>query len=409
MQKIAAIITEYRPNTHADVLVGKFLRGFPTDEGLFAPRVRIASLYLDQLNPGDIGLDTARAFGVPVYPSIRRALTLGGDELAVDGVLIVGEHGDYPRNEIGQKLYPRRYFFEQVAGVLAASGRAIPVFTDKHLSYNWPDALWMVQRARELGVPMMAGSSLPTCWRRPFLEVPLGARLEGALAIGYGLIEDYGFHALEMLQCMVERRGQGARRPGETGVAAVRCLEGAALWDWLRAAPARAALARAAGEALADPAGPWEDAPRRATEAAAFIVDYSDGLQAAVLMLPGYARSFAFAGSWAGRLHACEFRLQTDNAHGHWSYLALNVEEMFVSGRPSYPVERTLLTSGILAAAMESRGRGHAVLSTPHLQVAYTPVDRAPHRPTGPAPAGAALWPWPPQGDPLAAPRAPAA
>ena len=392
------------------MLVGKFLRGFPTDEGLFAPRVRIASIYLDQVNPDDIGVETARAFGVPVYPSIRRALTLGGDELAVDGVLIVGEHGDYPRNEIGQKLYPRRYFFEQVAGVLAASGRAIPVFNDKHLSYNWADALWMVQRARELGLPLMAGSSLPTCWRRPFLEVPLGARLEGALAIGYGLIEDYGFHALEMLQCMVERRGQGARRPGETGVAAVRCLEGAALWDWLRAAPARAALARAAGEAMADPAGPWEDAPQRATEAGGLYRRLqrraSGGRAHAPRLCPLVSPSPA---SWAGRLHACEFRLQTDNAHGHWSYLGLNVEEMFVSGRPSYPVERTLLTSGILAAAMESRGRGGAVLSTPHLQVAYTPVDRAPHRPTGPAPAGATLWPWPPQGDPLAAPRAPAA
>jgi len=400
MTRIAAILTEYRPNTHADVMVDKFLRGFPTDEGLIAPRVQIASMYLDQVNPGDIGVQTARAFGVPIYPSILRALTLGGDDLAVDGVLIVGEHGDYPRNEKGQKLYPRRYFFEQVAGVISTAGRAIPVFSDKHLSYNWGDALWMVQRARELSMPLMAGSSLPTCWRSPFTEVPLGARLEGAVAIGYGLVEDYGFHALEVLQCMVERRGHGAQG-AETGVAAVQCLEGRAVWDWLDANPNHAALARAACEPLAKGLAPWEQAPHWAKEPAAFIVDYIDGLKAAVLMLNGYARSFAFSGAWEGRVHACEFRLQTDNAHGHWSYLGLNVEEMFVSGCPSYPVERTLLTSGVLEAAMDSRYRGHAVLSTPHLRVAYVAPERAPHRPAGPGPSGATLQPWPPQGDPL--------
>ena len=404
MIKIAAIVTEYGPNTHADVLVGKFLRGFPTDDGLFAPRVEIASMYLDQVNPHDIGVETARAFGVPIYPSILRALTLGGDQLAVDGVLIVGEHGDYPRNEKGQKLYPRRHFLEQVAGVICTSGRAIPVFNDKHLSYNWADALWMVQRTKELGLPLMAGSSLPTCWRRPFLEVPLGAQLGAAVSIGYGLVEDYGFHALETLQCMVERRGQGAQG-GETGVAAVQCLEGRAVWEWLGATPTHAALARAAGESIAEAAGSWDEAPQRVKEPVAFIIDYIDGLKAAVLMLDGYARSFAFAGAWEGRLHACEFRLQTDKAHGHWSYLSLNVEEMFVSGHPSYPVERTLLTSGILAAAMDSRHEGGRLVPTPHLQVAYAAPERVPHRPSGPGPSGATLLPWPPAGDPVERPR----
>jgi len=399
MTKIAAIVTEYGPNTHADVMLGKFLRGFPTDEGLIAPRVEVASIYLDQVNARDIGVATARAFGVPIFPSILRALTLGGDELAVDGVLIIGEHGDYPRNEKGQKLYPRRHFFEQATGVICTSGRAIPLFSDKHLSYNWADALWMVRRAQELGLPFMAGSSLPTCWRRPFLETPLGAPLRAAVAIGYGLIEDYGFHALETLQCMVERRGRG----GETGVAAVRCLEGQAVWDWLEAHPTHAALAQAAGELTPEPSAPWSDAPRRAERPVAFIIDYSDGLQAAVLMLDGYARSFAFAGAWDGRAHACQFRLQVDNAHAHWSYLSLNVEEMFVTGRPSYPVQRTLLTTGVLAALMDSRHQGGARLPTPHLQVAYAAPQSVLHRPSGPGPSGVSLQPWPPAGDPLAA------
>lgn len=388
--RIAAVVTEYRPNAHADVIVGKFLRGFPCDDGLHPPRVEVASLYIDQVNDNDTGLATAERSGVPVYPSIRRALTLGGDHLAVDGVLLIGEHGDYPRNEKGQQLYPRRHFFEQVAGVMASSGRSVPVFSDKHLSYNWADALWMVERAEELGVPLMAGSSLPVCWRRPWLEHPLGASLEAAVAIGYGPLESYGFHALETLQCMVERRADG-----ESGVAAVQSLTGEAVWRWLQAEPEMGALAERAAGMLSTAVAPWERAAEHVPEPAAYLLEYADGLRAAALMLDGLSRSFAYAARTAGRVEACEFVLQGGGPHAHFSYLGRNVEEMFITGRPTYPVERTLLTTGVLAAAMDSRHLGGRRLETPHLLRGYRPGE-ARYRPTGPAPSGATLDPWPP-------------
>ena len=143
---------------------------------------------------------------MPLFPTIAGALRLGGSQVAVDGVLIIGEHGEYPQNEWGQTLYPRQRFFEAVTKVLGAEGKSLPVFNDKHLSYNWQSALWMYQAAARLKLPLMAGSSLPVCWRRPWLEYPLETRLEAAVGIGYGPIESYGFHALEMIQCMVERR-----------------------------------------------------------------------------------------------------------------------------------------------------------------------------------------------------------
>jgi hypothetical protein len=139
-KRIAAIVTTYYPASHADVIVSKFLKGFPTDEGLIPPRAEVASMYMDQVHERDIGMSIAKEYNVPLFPSIRQALTLGGEELAVDGVLLIGEHGDYAWNEKGQHLYPRRYFFEQICGVLATSGRSVPVFSDKHLSYNWADA-----------------------------------------------------------------------------------------------------------------------------------------------------------------------------------------------------------------------------------------------------------------------------
>ena len=77
-KKIAAIITEYRPRSHADVIVSKFLKGFPTDEGLCAPRVEIASMYIDQFPESDMGRAMAQEHGVPIFHSIPAALCLGG-------------------------------------------------------------------------------------------------------------------------------------------------------------------------------------------------------------------------------------------------------------------------------------------------------------------------------------------
>ncbi|MCD6518617.1 MAG: hypothetical protein J7M05_01655 [Anaerolineae bacterium] len=382
VKRIAAVVTEYRPISHADVLVGKFLAGFPCDDGLHAPRVQVVSLYLDQVGPEDTGLMTAEKYGVTVYPSVRSALTLGGEKLAVDGVLLVGEHGDYPLNEKGQKLYPRRHLFEQITGVFASSAHSVPVFCDKHLSYNWPDALWMYRRAQELAVPFMAGSSLPVCWRRPFLEYPLGTPLRAAVSIGYGPIEAYGFHALETLQCMVERR-QG----GESGVRAVQCLEGEAVWSWLEGHPLFAELAQAAGESIVEKEAPWAQVKKVVQKPVAFIVEYRDGLEALTLLLNGYATSFAFAGLNSEGIQACEFVLQGGRPYAHFSYLGLNIEEMFLTGWPTYPVERTLLTTGILAAAMESRYRGYLRLETPYLRVAYRAVESVPFRPLGPEPS----------------------
>ena len=114
--RIAAIVTTYFPTSHAGVIVEKFLRGFPTDDGLIPPRTEIASLYIDQIHERDIGRQIAKKYDVPLYESIRAALTLGGERLAVDAVLLIGEHGDYPRSRLGQEMLPRRYFFEQISG-----------------------------------------------------------------------------------------------------------------------------------------------------------------------------------------------------------------------------------------------------------------------------------------------------
>jgi hypothetical protein len=225
----------------------------------------------------------------------------------------------------------------------------------------------------------MAGSSLPTCWRNPFLECKLDTSLDEALAIGYGGIESYGFHALETLQCMVERR-----HGGEVGVSSVQCLEGDALWKagdegrWSRE------LAEAACRVIEEkPDGRMED---HCSLPSVFLIEYLDGFRAAVLMLNGYVNAFAFAGRVREQVAATEFYLQHGWPYGHFSYLCLNIEEMFLTGEPQYPAERTLLTTGILDAAMESRYRGHIRIETPYLTVPYRSYNQMPFRPLGPHP-----------------------
>src|SRR5439155_23675439 len=159
------------------------------------------------------------------------ALTLGTGKLAVDGVLLIGEHGDYPYNPKGQKLYPRHEYFQQIVKVFEKSGKTVPVFCDKHLSYDRTKAADMVATAKKMGFPLMAGSSLPVTWRRPELELPLGVKLKDALLVSRGELEIYGIHALEALQCMVERRFTNADpKPAPQGVAAVTCFQGDAVW-----------------------------------------------------------------------------------------------------------------------------------------------------------------------------------
>ena len=139
--------------------------------------------------------------------------------------MIIGEHGDYPRNEKGQILYPRYEFFKQCVEVFEKDGRAVPVYNDKHLSYSFEKAKWMVEASKRLKFPMLAGSSLPVTWRLPDLELPLDGEIESALMVGEGGSDAMDFHALEAMQCMVERR-----KGGETGVKAVQMIEGEAVW-----------------------------------------------------------------------------------------------------------------------------------------------------------------------------------
>jgi hypothetical protein len=367
---VAAVVTEYRRNSHADVIVGKILEGFRQDGGP-GPALRLAALYTDQVPRGDMSRDLAKKHGFLIARTIEEAITLGGDKVAVEGVLSIGEHGTYPYTaDTNQHMYPRRRFFDEIVAAFRKYRRVVPVFNDKHLAYAWRDAKHMADTARTLGIPFLAGSSVPVAWRVPELALPAGCELTAALGLGYGGLESYGFHALEGLQCMVERR-----KGGETGVESVQAVTGEGIVAALKERRwSRELLDAAVATTPAPPKGRGKDLAKGAVF---FLLKYRDGLQAAVAMSTGLSSAFAFAGQIKGeaRPRATYLRLQEGPPYGHFAHLLRAIEHTVHTGKPAYPVERTLLTTGVLDALMHSAAKGNRVIETPELAVRYRPAD----------------------------------
>ncbi len=379
VKRVAAIVTEYRRHSHADVIVSKILEGYLHDRGDM-PRLQLVALYCDQFPERDMSRALAQRHGFTIYDTIAGAVTCGGQEVAVDGVLLIGEHGRYPTNDRGQILYPRRRFFAEVTDVFQRQVHSVPVFSDKHLAATWPDALWMYERSRAQRFPFMAGSSVPVTWRRPPLRLPRGADLVEAVQVGYGPFEGYGFHALEGLQCLVERR-----RGGETGVRSVQCLQGAEMWQAMdRGVFSRELLEAAMALVPAHANGDFRQLTSRARDAGVFVIEYRDGFKAAVAMLNGWVHegdggAFTFAGRLRGQAQpvATHFYLQQPDPFAHFAYLLRAIEAMIHTGHVAYPVERTLLTTGILDAVMISKSEQNRRVETPYLDIRYEPADWA--------------------------------
>jgi hypothetical protein len=381
-KKVAAVVTEYRKWSHADVILRNLLDGYP--DGKTRPNLELVSLVTDQVPKGDMSRDLARKHGFKICDTVADALTLGTNALAVEGVLSIGEHGRYPANEKGQTLYPRRRFFEEITAVFERVKKSVPVFNDKHLAATWDDAKWMYDRARKLLVPLMAGSSIPVTWRKPDLELPAGCELVGAVQVGYGPFEGYGFHALEGLQCMVERRAlaSGGRESPEQGVKAVTCHTGKAMWDALDRQPWAGPLLDAAVKLVPSHAkGDIRELSAKAKDSGVFEVEYRDGLRAFVAMPNGWVYegdggAFVFAGRRKGRdkPDACLFYLQQPDPFAHFAELTRAIDSLVQTGHAPYPVERTLLTTGILDAVMTSRFKGGQRVETPHLDIKYRPT-----------------------------------
>jgi hypothetical protein len=378
-KKIALIGTAVYKLSHTQHFLDRFLLGYAWGGRWRQPDVDLVSLYIDQFPENDLARATAKRHGVPIHSTVEEALTLGGSKLAVDGVVIIGEHGDYPRNERGQTLYPRYKFFKQVVKVFEASGRSVPVFNDKHLSTEWAQCVEMVDDSKRLQFPLMAGSSLPVTRRMPAIDMTYDTPLSESVCAGFGKMDSYDFHGLETAQCMSERR-----KGGEVGIKNVRALRGEKMWDLaasrdttkrlLVAALTRSHNLPAENGYPTDPVT-FEWARKVFPDGWAYFIEHLDGLRTTLFMFP--IRDFNYAGLNAetGDIISCQMYLPMPD-HGSTTADFFNplihyIEQMIVRNAAPYPIQRTLLTSGMTLAGVESFHRGEQTVETPEMAVRY--------------------------------------
>jgi hypothetical protein len=388
-KRMAIVTTEWRYHCHAWHMAERFLVGYPIAGRWHEPELEVVSAYVDQFPDNDLSRQRSEEFGFPIYDSVAEALRCGGDELAVDAVLLIGEHGDYPKNEFEQTQYPRYELFKQVTDVFRSDGRSVPVFNDKHLSWKWDWAREMVDLSDELGFALAAGSSLPGTWRLPSVDMPQGAVVEEMMSVAVGDMDSYDFHALEAIQCMAERR-----HGGETGVAAVQGLRGDTVWeamaagDWSKGGwdPGLFEACLSRSQTLAQPETyshryPTQEQIREWVEKpVAYRIEYIDGTRATMLLMSGLVGDFTFAARIQGQSAPLStlFYLPPVPNVMYSAELMAKAEATFMTGKSPCPIERTLLTTGLVEACVQSVSKEQRRMETPHLAIAYAAPEKPP-------------------------------
>jgi len=382
--RIAALTTIYHKYSHSQHIIDRFLEGYGWEGRHYRPEVDVVSLYVEQVGENDLSRERARRHpGMKIYPTIAEALTGGSSQLAVDGVLLIGEHGKYPVNEKGQTLYPRYEYFQQIVEVYRRTGRTAPVFNDKHLSWNWDYARKMYDTAKEMGFGLMAGSSLPVTWRQPSMELPARAQVREAVGVWGGWLDGGDIHVLEALQSIVERR-----RGGETGVRSVEALRGERFWQalesgswesggWdrrlLESALSRSNQLNSPRETYSNVFPTNDELRRLAPDSYAYRFEYHDGLRVSIIQFKGnvVGDCNVAARLGNGEIFSLMFYLPYSTMRNFFSPQVHHIEALFRTGRSPYPVERTLLTTGMTAAGIESLFQQGRRLETPHLAIRY--------------------------------------
>jgi len=369
--RIACLVTYWAaPRSHADWIITKLLDGYWWQGAHTPSRVDVVSVYIHQLAESGLGQKICKSKNIPIFKTVGEAVTLGGKELAVDGVVIVGEHGEYPTDLKGHWLLPRWWIYNQVVRVFEQSKRSVPVFNDKHLSYNWDDAKWMFDKSRELNFPLTGGSSIPTYFRKPEIELEIDTPIKASVVIGGAGDEGAIFHCIDVLQAFVERR-----KGGETGVRSIQSIRGPESWKWVERNPWAAKLLESVRTSFDLKPGHFQET----TEANICIVEYNDGTKAAVIS--GRDVGWTYATEIEGQKEATVISMldwpgpfdqyHASNSQPHW------ITEMMVTKKEPFNAERLLLSTGITSHYMESNwenGRYSAIgrrIETPYMNMTY--------------------------------------
>ncbi|HWB31780.1 MAG TPA: hypothetical protein VG714_01275 [Acidobacteriaceae bacterium] len=385
--RIAVLANIYKTHLHTQHIIDRVLDGYNYGAEFQKPALHVISIYVEQRGEGDLVPERAHRHNIRICNSVDEALTLGTDKLAVDGVIYIGEQGDYPRNELGLIPYPRYQFFQKVVETFRRTGKVVPYYTDKHLSWNWDWAREMYDTSKKMGFPMMGGSSLPVTWRIPQVEMPDNAVVKEAMCVAFGGLDSYDIHALETVQCMVERR-----KGGETGVEWVQAYRGDNFWKaheqgvWsqevFKAAACRSHTLAPGRDNFTDSFPTVEEMKPliRDRDPVAYHYRYKDGLRGTIMLLNGFVEDFNFAAQLEGRDKPFSTMMYLSRGReratleSYFDPLVHYIERFMITKKEQYPIERVLLANGILCAGLASLRSNQAKLPTPQLNIAYQPA-----------------------------------
>lgn len=383
--RIAVLANIYETHLHTQHIIDRVLDGYNYGAEFRKPALHVITIYVEQRGEGDLVPERARRHNIRICNSVDEALTLGTNKLAVDGVIYIGEQGDYPRNELGLIPYPRYQFFEKVVETFRRTGKVVPYYTDKHFSWNWDWAREMYDTSRKMGFPMMGGSSLPLTWRIPQVEMPDNAVVKEAMCVAFGSVDSYDIHALEAVQCMVERR-----KGGETGVEWVQSYRGDQFWTaheqkvWspevFKAAVCRSHTLAPGRNNFTDSFPTIAEMKQIIHDPIAYHYRYKDGLRGTIMLLSGFVEDFNFAAQLEGQEKPFSTMMYLSRGReratleSYFDPLVHYIERMMLTGKEQYPIERVLLANGILCAGLASLRSNGAKLSTPQLDIAYQPT-----------------------------------
>jgi hypothetical protein len=361
VKRIAFLVDSWYRWSHADVIGTRFLEGYRVGEKTFSSPLTVSSVYTDLPRSTDVTRNLAGRYGFRVASSIADALLEDSHSsrprLAVDGVLIATRE-DLPGSGQTQSPVRRLQVMREVIRIMDQTGARVPVFIDKLLAGTWPDSQAIVAEAGNRGIPLMAGSVLP------FLPLDRPLRTSGiqvAVVIASTPYWAFAFHAADLLQGFMEQRG-----PRETGVSEIREV-GPGYWSL----PDRERWGGRVFDALLASAKTRRSVPP-GPETVVLLIQYADGTRAVLGLIPRAFddHEFLLGAQYSDGSTGLSGLVLQSEPFDHFGYLVHALVELYTTGRAPVPVERSLLTTGIVQFGLQARQAGSPV-ATPTLALSY--------------------------------------
>jgi hypothetical protein len=360
LRRIAFLLEEFSTPSPAQQLLDRFLVGYPRDGQWHKFDDVTISAYLAVTSESDFG-SRVEEHDLVIASTVERAIE------NADAVVIVPRRPGALANED----------FVKLALELAPEGGAC--FVHGTLANSDISARAFAAQAAKRTINLLAGTAMGVTWRLPPIEVPADTPLTEALIVvqvstlfttssqpaSAATLAGAELNALEGLLPRIEKR-----RGGESGVRAVRWMEGRELWragdkgqwSWPLLAAALSRSHTPQGDPVTD--GRTQDlvglglVPKLARNPRGWLIEHRDGMRSAILVLDGVIADTTFAlRAKDGPVFSAQLFRAPPPIEQHFSLLAAALEDLFRTGQSPWPLQRGILVAGLLETFRNSAAK----------------------------------------------------